>query len=1724
MLRLPLYLCVMVLVSSCGGGKDESSPVEISNRAPVITDPGVLSVREGVSDVVSLSGTDADGNSLTFEIVSGDDQSLFTITSAGNLRFVIAPDFEAPSDANTDNKYLVNVELTDGTLTDSVSLVVSVTDAFEGRVVDAPISGASVFIDLNGNNQLDADEPSGTTDTSGYFQVDSFSLPIVGDAKVVSMGGLDIKTGKALTDLALVSDVPTDKTQPVNVTPLTTVISAATTPEEKAQVLSAFGISGSVEELLTSDGWAKAESGDENAKANQRINQQIGLLLQTAITLTDDADESTDVSVALAQSVAKQISVVAQSEGSIDLTASTTIKTVLTDAAQEITPSIDVASSVVKAVADAVAMVNAVVANITLDPLSDMATEIVVAAQGSLQASVLDVVSGSVTVDSFAEEAGAVKLFENIAVAADAPDSDSDGIPDMLDFDDDNDGVADGSDAFPLDSTESIDIDGDGIGNNADSDDDNDGVADDADTFPLDSTESIDTDGDGIGNNADTDDDGDGVADALDVFPLDETETIDTDGDGIGNNADSDNDGDGVADDSDAFPLDSTESIDTDGDGIGNNIDSDDDNDGVADGSDAFPLDSTESIDTDSDGIGNNADSDDDNDGVADDADTFPLDSTESIDTDVDGIGNNADTDDDGDGVADALDAFPLDETETIDTDGDGIGNNIDSDDDNDGVADGADAFPLDETETIDTDGDGIGNNADSDNDGDGVADDLDAFPLDETETIDTDGDGIGNNADSDNDGDGVADDLDPEPLDNTKTPPLAIIDTDISTGDAPLRVAFNSNSSIAGNPEDITDSIISTTWNSGDGTAGSGSTFEHIYHSEGDYIVSLTVTNSDGYSHVETYPIKVTSNNSLISISGSISIPSTYVVDSDVNDQDTTPQSNDLFFSAQEISRSSVVSGYVNQPLFGELGNSWLLGDIKDVYKVNALGGEVINLIVGNKNLGDLDIRISHWDGTYIDFSVGDSTLYESITLPDVSETYFIVVEAFSGASNYLLEIGGSKSLAMHGWNNEVEIADNELLVKENKNYSMTSIRQTQKTMGVQKVDTIHATDYSGPVLYKLDTSTFLSSSIKSGQSPRSASWMPFSSPKYETLLKAKELKALNHFEYVEPNFIRKQSALPNDPLYPFQSWHYEQINLPEAWDRSTGMGNVKVAVIDTGVVLDHPDLVHRVTNDGYDFISSVFSSGDGDGVDSDASDPGNGRDNAECMWSERQSSSFHGTHVAGTVGATGNDSFGLTGVNWNVDIMPIRVLGCDGGDNYDIAQAIYYAAGLPNAYGLSPNSPADIINLSLGSSYSSYFERAAIQAAIDSGVIVIAAAGNEAMDGNPLSYPASYPGVISVGAVNPEGNRAWYSNFNYAVDIVAPGGYDHSNPFSTTPGMIYSTSANITNGNILPSFKWSVGTSMAAPHVAGVVSLMKGIYPSLTPKDLDDALSLGLMTVDIGALGQDSEYGFGLIDANKALQTAEGFVSGVNTNFPPLLNLTAYEIDLGVTAMEFTVQAYNAGGGRISITDVVASSQNISISAPSSEDGLGEYTVSLDRNNLSQGVYTESIQFSSDYGSRLLTLYFEELASNAEQPDGGKIYILLYNLISDDPIKQVSSVAVSGQYSFTIEDINPDVYYLVTGSDIDNDGFICGPAEACAYWPSREQEDLIVANKSFDNIDMVLRFEAQVSASSQALSTVNSSKALKIKSNCEKEIDVNRSDKVRIYPCVEQHLRDLK
>ena len=366
-------------------------------------------------------------------------------------------------------------------------------------------------------------------------------------------------------------------------------------------------------------------------------------------------------------------------------------------------------------------------------------------------------------------------------------DTDGDGIGDAADTDDDNDGVPDSEDAFPLDASESADTDGDGTGDNADLDDDNDGVPDTSDNAPLTpNIDQLDTDSDGIGDIEDPDDDNDGYSDADEITcgsnPLFAASLpADTDSDGIPDCLDTDDDNDGFSDADettcDSDPLDASSlPADADADRIPNCIDSDDDNDGFLDENDAFPLDATEWLDTDADGIGNNADTDNDNDGQSDDHEmacgSDPLDGSEaSADADADGLPDCVDTDDDNDGVEDTSDAFPLDPSEWTDTDADGIGNNADTDDDNDGYSDldelSCDSDPLDRfNKPSDQDGDLLPDCIDSDRDGDGVLNTQDVFPDNSNEWADTDGDGLGDNFEVDDDNDGVLDSMDAFPLD----------------------------------------------------------------------------------------------------------------------------------------------------------------------------------------------------------------------------------------------------------------------------------------------------------------------------------------------------------------------------------------------------------------------------------------------------------------------------------------------------------------------------------------------------------------------------------------------------------------------------------------------------------------------------------------------------------------------------------------------------------------------------------------------------------------------------------------------------------------------------------------------------------------------------------------------------------------------------------------------
>ena len=332
-----------------------------------------------------------------------------------------------------------------------------------------------------------------------------------------------------------------------------------------------------------------------------------------------------------------------------------------------------------------------------------------------------------------------------------------------------------------------------------------------------------------------------------------------------------------------------------------------------------------------------------------------------------------------------------------------------------------------------------------------------------------------------------------------------------------------------------------------------------------------------------------------------------------------------------------------------------------------------------------------------------------------------------------------------------------------------------------------------------------------------------------------ARELKARDpNVEYAEPDRMMVKLFSPNDPRYAEQ-WHYFEsaggLRANAAWDVATGSG-VNVAVIDTGFV-PHADLSGNILP-GYDFITSTSVAADGNGRDSDASDPGDSTTAGQCgVGSPGSNSSWHGTHVAGTIAARTNNGVGVAGVAFNSKIVPVRVLGKCGGYTSDIADAIIWASG-GTVSGIPANAnQARVINMSLGGGGAcDSTTQSAINGARSRGTVVVVAAGNSNQDASNFS-PASCAGVVSVAATNRSGGRAYYSNFGSVVDIAAPGGDSR-----TAGGGVLST---LNAGASTPgadNYALYQGTSMAAPHVAGVAALMLSKTPSLTVDQVENTL----------------------------------------------------------------------------------------------------------------------------------------------------------------------------------------------------------------------------------------------------------------------------------------------
>jgi serine protease len=385
----------------------------------------------------------------------------------------------------------------------------------------------------------------------------------------------------------------------------------------------------------------------------------------------------------------------------------------------------------------------------------------------------------------------------------------------------------------------------------------------------------------------------------------------------------------------------------------------------------------------------------------------------------------------------------------------------------------------------------------------------------------------------------------------------------------------------------------------------------------------------------------------------------------------------------------------------------------------------------------------------------------------------------------------------------------------------------------------------------------------------------LPARLPETEVETIAGQIAALPYVAFAEPDRIMFPALVPNDPQYSDQ-WHYFEtygIHAPGAWDITTGSGSIRIAVIDTGIT-DHPDLDERWVG-GYDFITNIPIANDGSGRDGDPHDPGDWITTAEAGSSPFigcpvTNSSWHGTHVSGTIGAKSNNSSGVAGINWVSPIVPVRALGKCGGYTSDIADGMRWSAGLAVSGVPANPHPARVINLSLGGPgvCSSTYQNA-INAVNNVGAIVVVAAGNNGSNLNSNSYqPANCSGVITVAATDRGGDKALYSNYGAAVEISAPGGETFTD--SPSPAPQNGVLSTLNTGTTVPgagTYGYLGGTSMAAPHVSAVVSLMVSIDQTLNLAQILQILQDSAHPFAVGSGCNPSNCGSGIVDAAAAL-----------------------------------------------------------------------------------------------------------------------------------------------------------------------------------------------------------------------------------------------------------------
>lgn len=384
---------------------------------------------------------------------------------------------------------------------------------------------------------------------------------------------------------------------------------------------------------------------------------------------------------------------------------------------------------------------------------------------------------------------------------------------------------------------------------------------------------------------------------------------------------------------------------------------------------------------------------------------------------------------------------------------------------------------------------------------------------------------------------------------------------------------------------------------------------------------------------------------------------------------------------------------------------------------------------------------------------------------------------------------------------------------------------------------------------------------------------------------LLAQRLAMSPDVERVDLNVRHTADFAPNDQYFNLQ-WNLTSlvsgVRAPQAWDITQGSSSIVVAVVDTGYV-PHPDFGARVLA-GADTITNPAVSNDGDGRDMNPNDAGDFVVAGQCGTGKpAENSTWHGTHVMGILGASGNNGIGIAGLDWNSRLVPVRALGKCGGSTADIVDGMRWAAGL-SVPGLSPNAnPARVINMSLSGPGSCGDSATYIQAVLDvmaQRSVVVAAAGNDNINGL-TRVPASCPFVMTVTAVGRAGDKAPYSNYSQALEISAPGG-DSTNSITDAIG---STGWDGTQGSPgTATYVYKEGTSQATPHVAGTMSLMLAVAPNLTVTQIRDIVQATASAFPAGSrCATQMDCGRGIVNTAAAVARAQS-LAGTSTNYTDL------------------------------------------------------------------------------------------------------------------------------------------------------------------------------------------------------------------------------------------------